>query len=264
MLEVNAAAFTTCVKLLSDLAGVAPGDEATGSAVEATLDLLSTHCRILGLTISPIEIMGVRSALEGSLTEEQARSEFRHLFFTFLRELLACQFIYIETPKRKEMYAKSPVEFWSRHVWDRFPDCRYDMSEAMKCIALERYTACVYHLFQVVEASLREFGRVMDVSQTKRRTNSGLKIHDHDWGSMAAAIDTKLKNTSPRTVRAKRLIAERKLALGRFENVRDARNQVSHPDEREFTESEAWDFMTQIPPFMRQLVRAIPTTRKLV
>ena len=45
-----------------------------------------------------------------------------------------------------------------------FPAANHEASEAGKCFATARYTACVFHLMRVMEVGVQEFGAVLSVA----------------------------------------------------------------------------------------------------
>jgi hypothetical protein len=51
-------------------------------------------------------------------------------------------------------------------VWNAFPSAIDDSIEAGKCIALERYTAAVFHLMRVLEAGLKALAKALGAPRT--------------------------------------------------------------------------------------------------
>lgn len=54
-----------------------------------------------------------------------------------------------------------PLKGWEA-IAERFPGALSDIEEGTKCLALGRYTACVFHLMRTVEAGLRSLGNALD------------------------------------------------------------------------------------------------------
>ncbi len=178
---------------------------------------------------------------------------------THVRELSNRNILFIDTLEKSRLYEQDPSEFWSQAVWDQFGDYRHDMVESMRCFALDRHTACVYHLLQVVEGGLREFARKIQVSGYKkprsaRRSNY---MNALEWSALAQKMSDKLASQRPKSKTSKTRLRDRRTALDRFENLRENRNRVSHPDETEFTEQEAKEFMDHVPGFMCQVARCL-------
>jgi hypothetical protein len=61
-----------------------------------------------------------------------------------------------------------------------FPKAAYDISEAGKCLALDRATACVFHLMRVVEVGIARLGSALNIELNpkwgwQRLINDGLE-----------------------------------------------------------------------------------------
>lgn len=67
-------------------------------------------------------------------------------------------------------------------VYERFPQIIFDAEEAGKCRALERPTACVFHLMRVTEHGLQEIARRI-----------GIKEQRPNWEPVICKIDSELK-----------------------------------------------------------------------
>jgi hypothetical protein len=84
---------------------------------------------------------------------------------------------------------------WGDRVEKAFPSATYDISEAGKCLALRRSTACVTHLMRALEVGLaviakpfgvdsdrKNWGNVIDEIQSKIKTMNAAS-HGQDWKS---------------------------------------------------------------------------------
>jgi hypothetical protein len=71
----------------------------------------------------------------------------------------------------------SPFPF-GKKVLDNFPAASYGVEEAAKCLALNRYTACVMHLMRVNEVGLKAYGTSLNVMAqiTQAQANWGMVL----------------------------------------------------------------------------------------
>lgn len=91
-------------------------------------------------------------------------------------------------------------------VWDSFPSARYDLQEACKCLACERYTATVFHLMRPMESALRCLATKLHV-----RYYPG-------WSIYLKRIDAVLKSGAKRSRLRKarvKFLSESSVRLGR-------------------------------------------------
>jgi len=99
-------------------------------------------------------------------------------------------FLVVEEGKG-QFYEQSEPPF-GREVADKFPEATYDISAASRCIALEEWTASVFHLMRVHEIALRHIGRKLKIAVAKQKT-----IEFQDWQVIITAVDQTAK-TSPK------------------------------------------------------------------
>ena len=128
----------------------------------------------------------------------------------------------------------------------KFPELATDISEAGKCFAVGRYTACVFHLMRIMEVGVQKLG----VSFTGDRG-----IVDKDWQKILNAIRCKLNDDYPDKKDKARMPHESLIAL--LESVKNGwRNPTMHPKQT-YTEEEAEDVLQAVKSFMRELAKLI-------
>lgn len=115
------------------------------------------------------------------------------------------------------------VDGFGRSVATAFPSAAFDINEAHKCMALQRYNATVYHLMRALEHGLQalasDLGATLDPDET--------------WYKFANACRTEVKKMDKKD--RKRYNA----ALNHLDGVRDAwRNETMHPQGAPYTEEE--------------------------
>jgi hypothetical protein len=74
-------------------------------------------------------------------------------------------------------------------VAQNFPSVSHEITEAGKCLALGRNTACVFHLMRIVEVGLRTLTSVLRVRVKKTKPT---------WNDFLVAIENRIKPTPPK------------------------------------------------------------------
>lgn len=172
---------------------------------------------------------------------------FRELRINFLEELDTSHFLMIPAAKR-ELYEQNEPPF-GQDVADKIHGARYDIACAGRCLALDEWTAAVFHTTRVLEIGLKKLARRVNITG----------VENKDWYELIRDIHDKikaLKNPSkpltPQQRKRNEWLSE--MASG-FTYFKDAwRNPVSHSrgkyDERDATS--AWN---HVRSFMQVLAR---------
>jgi hypothetical protein len=105
----------------------------------------------LNVTLRKIDRLLVRVENEKP-TYSQIRADARSIQETLRDELSTKLFLHV-LPENAPYYSE-PLADWDL-VMEHFPSVSFDIEEASKSFALERYTASVFHLMRVSEAGLR-------------------------------------------------------------------------------------------------------------
>jgi hypothetical protein len=143
----------------------------------------------------------------------------------------------------KESFLEGRGQF-GEAVINAFPSTIIDIEEAGKCLAFERFTACVFHLCRVIELGLRVLG---DALGLPKRTNP-------TWSAILHKIDSELAKEfmqmSPELQNDKQFFAG---AAAMMRSVEHAwRNPTMHI-ERVYTEEQVKDIWNAVQGFMRHL-----------
>lgn len=126
-----------------------------------------------------------------------------------------------------------------------FPSARYDMEEAAKCFALNRYTGCVLHLNRVLEVGL---------DALKKKT--GIATYSPTWNAALSQIEKAItakheKDKTPDERAEDNFIRE---AAHFLTTVKSAvRNPSVHSVERTYTDESAKEVYMAVRAFMRHL-----------
>jgi hypothetical protein len=124
-----------------------------------------------------------------------------------------------------------------------FPGAILDIEEAGKCLALDRPTACVFHLMRVLELALQVFGAKLGIADTSEK----------NWQIIVNNINGALKKLPQTTREEKEYLGECSEAVAHLQHVKDAwRNDVMHPRES-YTMEQAVDIWNHTRPLMMKL-----------
>jgi hypothetical protein len=137
-------------------------------------------------------------------------------------------------------------------IFDRFPDATFDAEEAGKCLALDRPTACVFHLMRVTEYGLQAVGKLLKMKDPRP-----------NWEPIIAKIDAELKK--PYAEREFKGNADTLAHISaHFNAVKLAwRNRAMHVDRKHTTE-EAREIYTATCGLMRYLAESLPKESAMV
>lgn len=142
-------------------------------------------------------------------------------------------------------YLDEDVAPFGDAVRDKFPRLSEDIDEAAKCLALSRYTACVFHLMRVMESSVHLLARKLNIS---------IDLRIASWNDVTIATGNALSampGKTPHNRRKKQLYGE---ALANLTAVRIAwRNEVMHP-KKTYTRVEAAKIFSHVEGFLESLV----------
>ena len=126
----------------------------------------------------------------------------------------------------------------------RFTNSLPEIEEAMKCLALERGTACVFHLMRVMEFGIKKLGKKLRVDIDVEK-ETWYQIEQHVNKAIAA-----MPSSTSANQKKKQKHASAAAGLG---SVRIAwRNDVMHP-KATYTEEEARRIMDHVGGFLNSL-----------
>lgn len=101
---------------------------------------------------------------------------------TLRHELEGRKFLQVDDD---DLYCKG-AELFSPDMAAKFPSASYEIDEASKCLALERGTACVFHLMRAMEIAVAATARCLQIPDPVRQK-------DRTWGAIQGAIDSAIK-----------------------------------------------------------------------
>lgn len=207
--------------------------------------VLANRCDELGLRYSSIRAKRVRDMIASPNVE-------RDSLLRVLQEIqdMACDelrvHVFLALQEEDAKYFEDSQ--FPPNVLDRFPGAAFDASEAGRCLALERSTACVFHLMRVVEYGLREIAHLV-----------GIQGDHPNWDVVIKKIDCELKKEYKER-EFKGLADVLSNVSANMHAVKTAwRNRVMHIDQKH-TPEEARDIYAASIGLMRYLAGNLPDT----
>jgi hypothetical protein len=117
---------------------------------------------------------------DGPITHQRLRESIMHLVQVTGGELEDRTFLVIP-PEYTELY-RDPLAAFGKDTIDAFPLVAEDISEAGKCLALNRTTAAVFHLMRAMESAVQAICIKLEISNPER-----------EWGKLLSDIEDKIK-----------------------------------------------------------------------
>ncbi len=145
-----------------------------------------------------------------------------------------------------EFYAKAEKWFPASPI--AFPSSKYDIEEACKCYALERYTARVYHAMGILQTGLYAMAHQLGVFLK-------YPIELAEWHEVISAIEAKIEplRHMPKSPQRDELLSFYSGCATHFRFLKDAwRNHVAHMREK-YDRNSAHSILMQVRDFMEQL-----------
>ena len=230
-----------------------PGAEAKWrNNVAEGLRHLGNACRELRLDASVGQCERIALKAKGSATGiEPLCHLLRDLEETIERELKGPLFLVLRS-NLSEFYDDEDRAFFGPKVGKKFSKATFDISEARRCFALERWDACVHHLMVATEHGLRRWAKNLHLKTKKH-------IDDEDQKQIldAAEQERKALLNAPKTRARDTRLKYVSETMGHFGFIKDAyRNYSAHGKER-YDERKARNLMTHIEAFMRLLAQDV-------
>ncbi len=121
----------------------------------------------------------------------------------------------------------------------KFSDSKYELSEAAKCFAMNRYSACVMHAMRALEPGLAMVA-----------TEVGEPFDCANWNTLLSRIEKKLRASTDITRERREFISG---AVAQFFHFKDAwRNRAMHGRDK-YSECDARPIMQSVVAFLQHL-----------
>jgi len=147
--------------------------------------------------------------------------------------------LFLSVPTVQAPLYLQPEPPFGHQVTKRFPKMTEDISEAAKCLSLDRPTACVFHLMRVMELSVQQFGKELGITL----------VTDKNWQVILDQINAAIKKLNAKDAKTKNYAQ----AASHLYNVKVAwRNEVMHPKQT-YTFEEAKAIFDNVKTFIGEL-----------
>lgn len=156
-----------------------PALESTRKHAKAWLGHIEKWCRDIDLKFAIAHTERAIQLLERDASFNQVLNAVDELRQRIADEMKSELFLYVPSEHAKFYGLSDP---FGPAVTAAFPSVAYDIREAHNCYALERPTACVFHLMRVLEVSLASLGNVF-----------GLSLDHTNWGPAIDHIEKKVR-----------------------------------------------------------------------
>jgi len=148
--------------------------------------------------------------------------------------------------QRQDLFEKGSALF-GPDLPIKFPDASFEIDEGGKCLALERGTACVFHLMRAMEIAVRATARCLQISDP-------IKPSERNWGfilgEIKKGIDARWPTAASRHGGDGAFFETLYASLSAVRNP--WRNATMHVEKR-YTVEEADDVLAAVRGFMRLL-----------
>jgi hypothetical protein len=177
------------------------------------------------------------------LTNRETERMAAMLSVTIENELSLRSFLAVSPDKAK--FYEANFEPFGKAVTISFPSTSFDAGEANRCFALNRSTACVFHLMRVLEIGLRVFADRFGVPS------------DHtNWHNIIEGVEKAVRNMGSDPSRPSDWRHQQEFfsqAANHFMFVKDAwRNYTAHARGK-YTDEEAETLIINVRAFMQKL-----------
>jgi hypothetical protein len=240
------------VHTLVNVATISPDDKAPippgwrEQAAKAFTELL-VETKSLGLNVAPKQISDALAILsQPPVRETGAMGRLVNMVATTIETELSIRLFFFIPPDRADFY--NATEPFGAEVTATFPDAQFDLEEAAKCFALERWTACVIHLMRAVEVGLAAFAKEL-----------GAPLGTGNWQDTLTSINreiNKLESTKPTPDWKDRV--EKYSAVS--SHIRDIKTAVRNPSMHvrgRYDEVRARDIYNATGAFLRHLATSV-------
>lgn len=212
------------------------GTDELGSALGA----LKRECEKHGLRSSLNQIARINTYIDQHMVPAE---ELGQLVLRIQEDLQGEFFLHV--PAASVRYYESSEPLFGLEVAHTFPSTAYDISEAGKCHALHRSTACIFHLMRVLEIGLTVFA-----------DRFGVPAAHTNWQNIIEGIEKAVRNMAndqPRPSDWKEQQEFYSQAASHFMTFKDAwRNYAMHKRGK-FTEDEVETILPNVRGFMQKL-----------
>ncbi len=175
----------------------------------------------------------------------------REFYLSLLEELATSHFLMIPEPRTS--FYEQPEPPFGAAVDKAFPDAYRDIRAASRCLALDEWTACVFHLMRALEIGLRDMAVGLNIPMSA-------SVDYLQWAEIIDQINSAVgkmgqQKKSPQRTERQKFYAQ---AATNFDHFKNAwRNHVSHSREH-YDERDAVTTWNHVATFMQVLAGGAP------
>jgi len=231
-------------------AALAPHHKDYGTLMQ-TLASFEESAQSLGLTVSLLSIARAKAALQGGIRLDVLMNHLDFAAQCVQDELESKVFLYLQ-PDKITFYKDGPEVHFGASVCLMWPDVKDDLSEASRCMSLNRSTACVFHLMRVIEFVIKDWASKFPTATLTRLTRRGV-FQELSWSDLEGELQSQIANMPITTQAEKDARDARSRMVALFGNIRHGwRNGTMHPAAK-YTEEEARDVFSSVRTFLSAL-----------
>lgn len=161
-------------------------DEKARDKAIRSLTVVEQEFRSIGMEITAETVNEAIGELNASTLKrsfEWLQSQVRAIERLANKEFKGKVFLYVPAERAKFFPRRDDQHIFGESVSAAFPSAIYDVSESGVCLALDRGTACVFHLMRVLEIGLTVLGNQFGVS-----------LAHTNWGPAVEQIESKIRD----------------------------------------------------------------------
>jgi CheY-like chemotaxis protein len=256
LLQFYAAAFSRTSEMLGkSWLPINRGDDSHSvvSASEAPLNELQRDCEKLGLSITSAHLKRMLQDFDpsGHISPTGFARQLSEVRQRLIDELSARSMVAV--PQHHVVYYQG-IDLFGEDVSRAFPSATMDIMEAGKCLALNRNTACFFHLMRVIKTGLRTLGKSLNEPNLDPKRNP-------TWETILSRCDDMLiRSLATRTPESREDKQFFSKATAYLRAVKDAwHNPTLHVD-LNYTAEMALDGWNAVQAFMRHLATKLTET----
>jgi hypothetical protein len=229
--------------------GYAPRTE-SWTLVASQLGSLERDCKAFGLLTTLAQVERLKPIFcDQSTDNDPGLQEVARLLIEvqarLIDELASKLFLFIPAEKVRYYEQETAVALFGEDVANAFPSAEYDIVEVGKCYALNRSTACVFHLMRVLEIGLGVFAKQFSIPSDQP-----------NWQNLIERIEKAVRDMATDPNRHTDWREQQEFfsqAASQFMTLKNAwRNYTAHARGK-YTDEEAETIMINVRAFMQRL-----------
>ncbi len=225
--------------------------ESSAEVIVPIIDTCKAECTLLEMSLALRRIAELNSHLVFGITYGHLAVEVNQLLRDMHEALNDRTFAYIPI-ERAGKHGKMLKE-WHK-VIETFPESWKDIQDASDSLALELYTASVFHAMRIAQVGLLSLARKLDV--TIRDKGVDVPVEEGDWNKVLTAVRNKIEKTreSPKNAKHTKELHHFSNAADHLTWMKDIwRNSVSHGES--YIEYESAGALERVRLFMEFLAK---------